>query len=160
MTEAPRPSQPLGPLMSPGRKDLVATALGPARVWATLGQGIVHEVYWPSPGEPQIRDLGFIVAGDGWWYEVKAVANYQVELAGPTAPLAVIDHQGPPEHPYRLRVEPICDPTRDVLLIRYHLEGASAVFVMLASHLQTPSLDGDRDSSGGIVKSCGRRVPD
>ena len=149
MTEAPRPSQPLGPLMSPGRKDLVATALGPARVWATLGQGIVHEVYWPSPGEPQIRDLGFIVAGDGWWYEVKAVANYQVELAGPTATLAVIDHQGPPEHPYRLRVEPICDPTRDVLLIRYHLEGASAVFVMLASHLQTPSLDADRDSSGG-----------
>ena len=54
---------------SPGRptwtssaKDAVTTGLGPSRLWATLGFGIVNEVYWPTTGMPQMRDLGFIVA--------------------------------------------------------------------------------------------------
>jgi glucoamylase len=42
---------------------MVMTALGTSRVWVTLGYGILNEVYWPATGLPQIRDLGFIVAG-------------------------------------------------------------------------------------------------
>src|SRR5664280_2281350 len=64
MSGAPSPVQPVGPFLAAAPKDAVTTSLGAARVWATLGQGIVSEVYWPSTGEPQIRDLGFIVAGD------------------------------------------------------------------------------------------------
>jgi glucoamylase len=55
--------------MAPGPKDLVTTGLGAGPVWATAGQGILNEVYWPTAGEPQMRDMGFIVAGDGWWHE-------------------------------------------------------------------------------------------
>jgi glucoamylase len=30
-------------------------------------------MYWPETGEPQVRDLGFIVAGPSGWFEVKRV---------------------------------------------------------------------------------------
>ena len=54
----------VAPTWSSSAKDLVTTALGTSRLWVTLGLGIVNEVYWPTTGEPQIRDLGFIVADD------------------------------------------------------------------------------------------------
>jgi len=53
----------LQPTWSSSAKDMVTTALGTSRVWVTLGYGILNEVYWPATGTPQIRDLGFIVAG-------------------------------------------------------------------------------------------------
>ncbi|HEY5116075.1 MAG TPA: hypothetical protein VIJ00_11160 [Nakamurella sp.] len=102
MSGAPSPVQPVGPFLAAAPKDSVTTSLGAARVWATLGQGIVSEVYWPSTGEPQIRDLGFIVAGDGWWVEVKANGRYTVTAPDPDAPLATITHTGPTEHPFQL----------------------------------------------------------
>src|SRR5450759_5063611 len=73
-------------------KDRVITALGPSRLWATIGHGILNEVYWPSTGQPQIRDLGFIVAGDGFWCEVKREANYELSTPTPRLPLPQVVH--------------------------------------------------------------------
>ena len=151
MAAAPSPVQPVGPFLSVGPKDAVTTSLGAARVWATMAQGIVAEVYWPSTGEPQIRDLGFIVAGEGWWVEVKALAQYTVGAPDPDAPLATITHTGPADHPYHLDLEIIPDPARDALLIRYELSGVAArVYPLLASHLQKhPGVDADKNYDGG-----------
>ena len=66
----------------------MTTALGPSRLWATLGLGIVNEVYWPTTGQPQMRDLGFIVADDDEWFEVKRVNRYRVTMTKPHLPLA------------------------------------------------------------------------
>ncbi len=151
MTGAPSPVQRVGPFLAAGPKDAVSTSLGSARVWATMGQGIVSEVYWPSTGEPQIRDLGFIVAGEGWWVEVKALAQYTVAVPDPDAPVATITHTGPVEHPFRLDLEVIPDPARDALLIRYEVSGVAArVYTLLASHLQHhPETNADKDYGGG-----------
>jgi glucoamylase len=142
--------------MAAGPKDLVTSGLGTSQVWATVGQGIVNEVYWPTVGEPQIRDLGFIVAGNGWWHEVKQIDNYQVQVADPRVPLAVITHTGPAEHPYRLTLEVVPDPGRDVVLVGYALAGADArAYTMLASHLQQhPAADAAKDYSGGNDNSA------
>lgn len=151
MAGAPVPVAAVGPFMAAGPKDAVTTGLGPGKVWATVGQGIVNEVYWPTAGEPQIRDLGFIVAGDGWWHEVKQVASYQVEVADPAVPLATIVHSGPAGHPYQLTLQVVPDPGRDVLLVSYTLSGAGTrVYAMLASHLQRhPAGSPAADYSGG-----------
>ncbi|MGZ6692487.1 MAG: glycoside hydrolase family 15 protein, partial [Solirubrobacteraceae bacterium] len=80
MSSAPFPPQLVGPFVAAGRKDMVTTSLGPARVWASVGQGIPTEVYWPTPSDITMRDLGFIIAdGSGWWAEVKAQASYQLQ---------------------------------------------------------------------------------
>lgn len=104
-------------------------ALGPSRVWATLGHGIVNEVYWPSTG----RDLGFIVAGRSKWHEVKRVARYQLSLPEPFIPLPRVVHQG---EGYRLELELSPDQSRDTIVIAFRLTGEDvALYVLLAPHL-------------------------
>ena len=121
---------------------MVTTALGVSRLWATVGQGIVNEVYWPDTGSPQIRDLGFIVADDaGWWIEVKQQDRYEISIPQPYLPLPTVVREG---ERYRLVLEFLPDPLRDVLLIRYRLEGEGLLlYPLLASHLAETGSDND-----------------
>jgi len=112
---------------------MVATALGTSRVWVTLGYGILNEVYWPATGEPQIRDLGFIVAGPSGWFEVKRVNRYQISKPEDCVPLPQVTHQG---DRYRLVIEVVPDPSRDVVLISCCLTGNDVkLYALLAPHL-------------------------
>jgi glucoamylase len=123
------------PTWTSSSKDLVGTALGPARVWYTLGYGIVNEVYYPRVDLPQIRDLGFLVGdGRGFWVEVKRERNYSLTLAAPGVPAPTIVHTHP-RYELTLRVAP--DPERDVLLIEVELAGDETLspYVLLAPHL-------------------------
>ena len=117
----------------------MTTALGPSRLWATVGLGILNEVYWPTTGEPQIRDLGFIVADDHEWFEVKRVNRYRVTTPKPYVPVARIVHEG--EH-YALTLEFLPDPRRDVLLITFELTGEGfRLYPLLAPHLGATGWD-------------------
>lgn len=126
-----RPGIP--PTWSSSAKDFVTTALGTSRLWATFGYGILNEVYWPATGYPQIRDLGFIVAGPHGWTEVKRAQRYTLSTPKPFIPLPKFVHEG---ETYRLELEFLPHPLRDVLLIRYNLEADDArLYPMLAPHL-------------------------
>jgi glucoamylase len=130
------------PSWTSSAKDMVGCALGPARLWFTLGFGIVNEVYYPRVDIPQIRDLGFIVAGpDGFWSEVKRNQNYSLKLLAPGVPAVEIVHSHA-RYTLTLRITP--DPRRDVLLIECRLEpapaeaggeGELALYVLVAPHL-------------------------
>src|SRR2546423_15347479 len=102
--DGPAPGAPgTSPTWTSSAKDMVGCGLGPARLWFTLGFGIVNEVYYPRVDIPQIRDLGFIVAGpDGFWSEVKRNENYTLRLLAPGGP-AVEEGAPHPRHPPRLR---------------------------------------------------------
>src|SRR5262245_62355062 len=108
------------PTWTSSAKDMVTTALGTSRVWVTLGYGILNEVYWAATGLPQIRDLGFIVAGPSGWFEAKRVNRYQISMPDDWVPLPQVTHQG---DCYRLVIEVVPDPRRDVVLISYRLTG-------------------------------------
>lgn len=123
----------IAPTWSSSAKDSVSTALGPSRLWATLGYGIINEVFYPSTGEPQIRDLGFIVARGDSWFEIKRVNQYTLSLPEPYIPLPLIVHEG---NGYRLTLEVVCDPQRETLLICYALSGEGfKLYPLLAPHL-------------------------
>ncbi|TFU17769.1 glycoside hydrolase family 15 protein [Thermus tengchongensis] len=125
-----RPGIP--PTWASSAKDWVGTALGRSRLWYTLGHGILNEVFWPATGRPQMRDLGFLVAGPGGWHEVKRVGRYQL-LAEPLFPEVRVVHEG---EGYRLTLDFVPDPDRDALLIGYHLEGEGLrLYPLLAPHL-------------------------
>ena len=130
---------PFGPGLSPtwchAAKDMVGCALGPSRVWFTIGGGIVNEVYYPRVDIPQIRDLGFIVADDtGFWIELKRLDSHSVRLAAPGVPAVSITHRHE-RFEFHLRLTP--DPKRDVLLLQFELTGDPTlrVYCLLAPHL-------------------------
>ncbi len=154
-TSAEAPGQPgIAPTWTSSAKDLVGGTLGPARLWFTIGYGIINEVYYPRVDIPQIRDLGFIVAdGKGFWVEVKRIGNYRLKLAGAGVPAADIVH----EHPrFRLRLRVTPDPDRDVLLVEATLEGDAALrpYVLLAPHIGATGYD----NHAYIDRPRGRRI--
>ena len=86
----------INPTWTSSAKDLVGCALGPSRLWFTIGFGIINEVYYPRVDIPQIRDLGFIVGGpDGFWSEVKRNANYRLRPVASGVPAVEIRHEHP-----------------------------------------------------------------
>jgi len=130
---------PGSPGMAPnwcnGDKQAVVTALGPSRIWVTVGQGIINEVYYPRIDIPQIRDLGFIVADDnGFWVEVKQLEACRVEYHGAGIPALKIVHRHPR---FTLTQRIVPEPNRDVLLLELTLDGDEELrpYVLLAPHL-------------------------
>jgi glucoamylase len=121
------------PTWTSSAKDMVSTALGSSRIWATFGYGIVNEVYWPSTGEPQLRDLGFIIKGPKGWTDVKRAQRYLMTMPRGCVPLPKMIHEG---DGYRLELEFLTHPLRDTLLIRYALEGDDvSLYAILAPHM-------------------------
>ena len=97
--------------------------------------GIVNEVYYPRVDVPQIRDLGFIIAdGEGFWAEVRRVADYRLRLLAPGVPAVEVVHQHE-RYSLRLRIAP--DERRDMLAIECSLDGDPKlrVYALLAPHL-------------------------
>ena len=148
----------IGPTMAAGDKDLVLRALGSSRVWATIGGGIVNEVFWPTAGRPQLRDLGFLVIGTGYWVEVKRAANYTMWTPDPACPSPRIVHR---DERFTLDVEVVCDADRDVVLVRYvltptadHPDPVLAVHVLAAARLGGSGRGNDAWTDGSVLHAA------
>jgi len=142
------------PTWATARKDIVGTGLGASRVWFTMAEGIVTEVYYYRIDIPHIRDLGFIVAdGRDFWAELRRLDNYSVALAHDCTPAVTVTHHHE-RFTLRLRVCPHQD--RDVLLVDYELEGQAELRPYV---LGSPRLGSDADNNVGEA-TCynGRRV--
>ncbi|HEY7880264.1 MAG TPA: hypothetical protein VID31_05440, partial [Streptosporangiaceae bacterium] len=142
MAGGPAPLPPAQAVQSwtSGAKDLVMTALGhcgASRVWVTTGQGIFTEIYWPAVDQPQVKDLGFLVGGPGWWQEVKRAGSYTLSTPEPGLMLPAIVHTGSSQA-YQLTLRPVVDPDHDTLLIDYEVAGAGVrLYPLLAPHMST-----------------------
>jgi glucoamylase len=135
-------------------KEMVGCALGPSRLWFTIGGGIVNEVFFPRVDTPQIRDLGFIIADDqGFWIELKRLGNHALRLAAPGVPAVHIKHHHE-RFDFTLRITP--DPWRDVLLLEIQLEGDPGLrpYALLAPHLGGTGHDNDAE----VGEYRGRRM--
>lgn len=144
----------IAPTWTSSAKDLVGTSIGPARLWFTVGFGIVNEVYWPRVDLPQIRDLGFIVAdGEGFWREVKRLDSYTVWTPTPGIPAIEIVHH---HDRFDLTLRVVPDPERDVLLIDVALSGDQTLlpYALLAPHLGGSG----RDNTAEVFTARGRTV--
>ena len=144
----------IAPTWCSSAKEMLGCALGSSRVWFTISGGIVNEVYYPRIDIPQIRDLGFIIAdGQGFWVEVKRLAQHQLIWAAPGVPAIEILHQHA-RFTLRLRITP--DPRRDVLLLDFQLEGDAELrpYALLAPHLGGTG----HDNLAAVDTYRGRRV--
>ncbi|MDO5759088.1 MAG: hypothetical protein Q4P24_16795 [Rhodobacterales bacterium] len=120
------------PTWTSSDKDFVTTGLGRSRLWATIGHGVLNEVYWPSTGQPRLRDVTFYLVGYDRWLDLKRIRQYRLSQPGPAIPLVTVTHEGAD---YTLELEFLPDPDRDALLVRYRLTGAYALVMIAAPHL-------------------------
>jgi glucoamylase len=124
-------------------------------VWATIGHGVLNEVYWPSTGEPQLRDLTFYLIGSAEWIDLKRVRRCTIATPAPFLPLPTIVHRG---DDYALELEFLPDPNRDVLMIRYRLTGPYRVAVIAAPHMDVDGRDNVAWVDGALFAHRRRRV--
>lgn len=135
---APAPNDRNQATWSSARKDMTGTTLGTSRLWFSVAQGIVSEVYYPRLDIPQLKDLGLIVAdGQGFWQELRRLPGYTLEFVAPGIPVVTIHHRHA-RFDLQLRICP--DPQRDVLLLDIELEGDAELRPYL---LAAPRLGGD-----------------
>ncbi len=132
---------------------MVGTSLGSSRLWFTAAQGIVTEVYYPRIDIPQIKDLGFIIADDrGFWVELRQMESYSVSLASSGVPALTIEHTHPR---FKFTMEICPSQRRDVLLLRYRLEGDG----LLPYALLAPRLGGDAENNeASVAMHNGRKM--
>src|SRR3984957_20858621 len=84
----------IAPTWSSSDKDFVTTARDGSRLWATVGHGVINEVYWPTTGHPQIRDWGFYLVGEKRWIDLKRESRYRLLTPGQLRPALRILHHG------------------------------------------------------------------
>jgi glucoamylase len=130
----------IAPTWCSSDKDFVTTALGVSRVWVTIGHGIVNEIYWPSTGTPQVRDLSFYLIGSSAWIDLKRTRRYRLSTPAPYLPALTVTHHGPD---YQLMLDILPDPLRDVVLVRFALDGPYRLAAILAPHLGSTGEDND-----------------
>lgn len=141
----------VSPTWSSSDKDFVTTALGTSRLWVTIGHGIINEIYWPSTGWPQLRDLSFYLLGEDRWVDLKRVNEYRLTRPKPYLPLLTIVHMG---DDYRLSIEVLPDSRRDVLLLRYEVDGPYRLGIIAAPHLGESGRDNTAWVEGGNLHAA------
>ena len=131
------------PRWTRGGKDAIGTAYAASsRVWFTLAQGTLTEVYFPTVDRPQIRDLQFLFTdGATFFHGERRDLDHTVEALGAHAlgyHIVSSDRQGR----YRCHKELIADPHLSCVLLRSKLECTAAgtarslrMFVLAAPHL-------------------------
>lgn len=123
-----------------GAKSAVGTALSSAsKVWFTLGQGILNEVYYPRPNTPCIRDLGFLVAdGLNYFSEEQRDADSHVEWMGEGVPAFRLINTSR-DGRYKIEKQILADPARSTVLQKVEFAalngGELNLYALLAPHL-------------------------
>jgi glucoamylase len=152
-----------GPGISPrwthSAKDVIGTAYSTAsRVWFTISDGVISEVYYSTIDRPQIRDLQFLITdGETFFHDTHRDQKTSIEYLGEHG-LGVRIINADPDGRYRLLMEVISDPHQPCVLIDARLEGDPAwlhklhVYVLLAPHLEV----GGWGNNGNVARIAGR----
>ena len=142
-------------------KQGIGTAYSAAsRLWFTLWNGIVTEIYYPTIDSPQTRDLQFLISdGESFVHEEKRDLTPTVEYLDGSALGYSVTSQSPGGR-YTLHKQIISDPHQPCLLIRTRLEGEEALVSRLKLYvLCAPHLGGGGEGNNGcLTEAAGRRI--
>jgi glucoamylase len=113
----------LEPRWAPGAKQGVGTARSDnSRVWFTIAEGVLTEIFYPYVDVANTRDLQFLVTdGDTFFHEERRGLRHTVSYADQRAPaylVASVDPRGD----YLLSKIIICDPDADAVVMRVRFE--------------------------------------
>jgi len=133
LRDHPAPGGPgIEPRWTRSEKHAVGTAYSmSSRVWFTLSQGILNEVYYPTIDRPQIRDLQYLITdGATFFHDERRHLEPQEERLSEHA-LGVRVTSSDPDGRYRLVKEIIADPHQACVLIHTELQAEPALLAQL-----------------------------
>ncbi len=151
----------LQPRWATGRKDGVGTAYSAdSRLWFTLAEGIVTEVFFPAIDAPQLQNLRFLVTdGKTFLHDEQKDLLTACERLSPHA-LGYRMRNRDPAGRYAIVKTVISDPHLPTLLQHVTLEGTAEdcaglqLYVLAAPHLGVGGLG----NNAYVVEAAGREV--
>ena len=107
------------PTWSSGAKTLVGTAASSrSRIWFTVGNGTLNELYFPDVDQANTRSVRFLVTdGETFFSDEQWDAEHTVTWMAPGAPGCHVDSKCK-AHRYTIHKEIVTDPVRDTLMMR------------------------------------------
>ncbi|MGB5197829.1 MAG: glycoside hydrolase family 15 protein [Candidatus Deferrimicrobium sp.] len=164
-TDADRKEAFGGPGIPPrwthGAKDGVGTAYASSsRLWFTIWNGVVTEVYYPTVDRPQLRDLQFLVTdGETFFHEEKRHLRSRTERLSHHV-LGYKITNSDPEGRYSIVKEVLSDPHLPCLLVNTILSGEEPflnrlrLYALCAPHLGM----GGWGNNARVVEIAGRKI--
>ena len=149
------------PRWTHGDKDGVGTAYSASsRIWFTLWNGIITEVYYPTVDHPQIRDLQYLVTdGKTFFHEEKRHLKSKCERLSDHA-LGYRITNVDPDGRYTIIKEVITDPHLGCILQHTQLTGDESfisklrLYTLCAPHLQV----GGSSNNGYVIEVADRKI--
>ncbi|NEU78470.1 glycoside hydrolase family 15 protein [Nostoc sp. UIC 10630] len=149
------------PRWTHANKDAVGTAyFTSSRVWFTVCNGVVTEVYHPTVDRPQIRDLQYLISdGKSFFHDEKRHLESKVEQMW-THGLGYRVTNSDPQGRYAAIKEVIADPHFSCILQHTKLIGESEfisqlqLYALCAPHLEV----GGRGNNGYVIEVAGHRI--
>jgi glucoamylase len=140
--ENPAPAGPgAAPTWTRGNKDAIGTAYSTSsRVWFTVSEGILNEIYYPTVDRPQVRDVQYLVTDGETFFHAESQLSAEMESLSAHSP-GVRVTRSDPDARYRLVKEIIADPHESSILIHTRFEAAPEwagklkLYVLCAPHL-------------------------
>ncbi|MDZ8053415.1 MAG: glycoside hydrolase family 15 protein [Aulosira sp. ZfuVER01] len=151
----------IDPRWTHANKDAVGTAYSTSsRVWFTVWNGIVTEVYHPTVDRPQIRDLQYLISdGKSFFHEEKRHLESKVEHLW-TYGLGYRITNSDPQGRYAVIKEAIADPHLSCILQHTKLTGDRdfisqlQLYALCAPHLEVSG----RGNNGYAVEVAGKNI--
>ncbi len=151
----------IAPKWTHGNKDGVGTAYADSsRIWFTLWNGAITEVYHPTVDRPQLRDLQYLITdGKSFFHEEKRNLKSKLERLSDHT-LGYRCTNSDPDGRYAIVKEVITDPHLDCVLQRTKLTGEESfvsklqLYALCAPHLEV----GGWGNNGYIAELNGRKI--
>ncbi len=148
------------PRWTQGNKDGVGTAHAiSCRIWFTLSNGILNEVYYPTIDRPQIRDLQYLITdGESFFREERHLYTKTERLTSHVLGYRVINSD--PERRYTITKEIITDPRDSCILQHTKLTGDPQLLAKLRLYaLCAPHLSvGGGNDRAAVIEAAGWKI--
>ena len=149
------------PRWTHGGKDGVGTAYAASsKIWFTLWNGIITEVYYPTVCRPQLRDLQYLISdGKSFFHDEKRHLKHKFERLSDHA-LGYRCTNSDPHGRYAIVKEIIADPHLACVLQRTKVTGDESfisklqIYALCAPHLEV----GGWGNNGYVADLDGRKI--
>ncbi len=119
------------------RKDCVGTAEGGSKVWYTVADGVLSDVYEPTIDNTNVATLQYVVTDGSSFTDLQTRDLTYTVAADPTGMVCTVTATSAKHH-YQLVTTYLTDPARDTVLMRTQLRGNTRdlhVYARLDAHI-------------------------